>query len=143
MTVCKPSSSQTEQPKQAPRRVSKSIKVNPGSFGEAETMEVPSDSLLQSPTSRRRYMRRGSRAPSMFMLSNINLLAPSFDERDDNRFERRDSVGTDHKKQLSLISLLGLQLQTKVVLEPDACSASPHSSQQSPNRKQLSVPSIE
>ena len=85
------SSSSTSMPKQSPKGVIKSIKyVYESSSQETETLvAIRHDHDLQSLTSKRRYMRRGSKAPSMFMRSgNLRYEASSLShERDAPRMK--------------------------------------------------------
>jgi hypothetical protein len=56
------------------------------------------DASIQSTGSRRRYLRRGSRAPTMFVLSKIDLescLALVHDTEEDNVFDIDDNVTSD------------------------------------------------
>ena len=84
------SSSSTLMPKQTPKGVTKSIKyVYESSSQETGTLAARHDHDLQSLTSKRRYMRRGSKAPSMFMRSgNLRYEASSLShERDAPRMK--------------------------------------------------------
>lgn len=103
--------------KQALKRVPTSTKVSPGFSGEVETIKISPDSLLQSPTSGRRYMRRGSKTPSMLMLSNMSAFATPLDARDEKLSGRRDTAETSHKRQMLLISLLSWQISTDPAFE--------------------------
>ena len=119
MAIFKPAAPQS--PKQIPKRGSKTLNFSPTSDGAEETIivdavDAPNDDHLQSLNCRRRYMRRGSRAPSMFLRSNFSSLELPLEQEDDctepetcgqQRFQRR----------LSITSLLSQQLKQNAVLE--------------------------
>lgn len=77
------------------------------------SMDFPySDSHLQSPTSHRRYMRRGSKAPSMFLLSQ-----PHFDDNKESESNLGlPPVSTLYPRRMSLVSLLAQELQDTEML---------------------------
>jgi len=123
MGVFKPTTSKAPQsPKQMPKRGSKTLKFNPTNDVSEETitLETPSDDSLQSPNRRRRYMRRGSRAPSMFQ----QLTMPSLEQliRLEQENDSREPDHTEQQQQRvqrrpSIMSLLGQQLQQEAVLD--------------------------
>jgi hypothetical protein len=82
-----------------------------------------SDSLLQSPTSPRRYMRRGSKCPSMLMLPQLHF---KYEENLD-----KDSCGCPaftHRKasrRLSLVSLLAQELHETEIITSSAPPSRP------------------
>jgi len=129
MTIFKPTTSKAPpSPKQMPKRGSKTLTLrSPVTDDTEETIKVdiPSDASLQSPTRRRRYMRRGSRAPSMFLQLSIPSLESLFEAEDDTRTLLDDAEQHQQRfqRRLSIMSLLGQQLEMKAVVD------SPHNSQ--------------
>jgi len=99
------------------KRGSKTLKASPiiGDGSEVATINVDtaSDANLQSPNSHRRYMRRGSRAPSMFI--SIPPLSELLLEQDDG-LDSSDQQPCCCKRRMSLVSLLGQQFQEEAVL---------------------------
>jgi len=77
----------------------------------ALTGNVPlSDSVLQSPTSRRRYMRRGSKSPSMLLLPQLHFDEENYHEKESFGHQPLE-ITTNPSRRKSLVSLLAQQLQ--------------------------------
>lgn len=97
-------------PKLAPIRVVKVTKFN---LGNADVVLAPSernhsDDLIQSTNSRRRYMRRGSKAPSMFLLAELRV---------DCINEPPPKGPAMHRRKLSLMSMLSEKLRETDVFD--------------------------
>ena len=122
------------RPKQMPKRGSKKLNFNNAVSQEAEEtiiVDTPSDASLQSPYHRRRYMRRGSRAPSMFLLSSL----PSFDIAcgQDDENNNLGNTGQQHfERRMSIMSLLGHHLEMKAVVETHSHSQQPNETTTTP-----------
>ena len=114
-TIGRPLSS----PKQAPRSL-KNFKTCRYYSHESEATVVvdpPSDDSLQSPDRRRRYMRRGSRAPSMFLHSQLHSLRALLEQDDDSRSTPANTDRHRCERRPSIMSLLGEQLEQEAVVE--------------------------
>lgn len=121
MTIFKPASSNAPpSPKQMPKRGSKtSTFKNHATEDTEETIEViPSDASLQSPNCRRRYMRRGSRVPSMFRHTPIPSLESLFETEHDSRAPKDAEQPQQRlQRRLSIVSLLAKQLEMNAIVE--------------------------
>ena len=116
MAIFKPT---TSSPKQAPRSL-KDFKFCRNYTRESEetiVVDTPSDASLQSPHSRRRYMRRGSRAPTMFLHSQLLSLRTLLEQDDDSRSMPEDTGRHSCERRLSIMSMLREQLEQDAVLE--------------------------
>jgi hypothetical protein len=124
MTLLKASKSLSQKPKEVPIRThTTTTKATVGTIGLIECLKPQCDSRLQSPTSRRQYLRRGSRAPSMLTLSGLfgfdaRLLA--VDGPQEQQHETRTALAaTRHRRAMSLVSMLIPELQTSSLCEPE------------------------
>jgi len=70
------------------------------------------DGALQSTEKRRRYMRRGSKTPSMLMLASLKI-----DFEDENIVTTKTDYGSQKQRRLSLMSALKMSLE-ETAIEP-------------------------
>lgn len=109
--------SATSSSKCVPKRAVSFAKVcnyrRPGNL----KMTCPSDEVLQSTDHRRRYQRRGSKAPSMLLLS-VNDLANIQEVQPCP--EKATCTTTSDKRRMSLMTALKQNLERSCILEPVA-----------------------
>jgi hypothetical protein len=121
MTLLKSSS---REPKEVPIRASTTTtKSKVGdTIGLVECLKPQCDSRLQSPSSRRQYLRRGSRAPSMLSLNGIFGFDTRFltvdGPQEQHQARRTPIAATRHRRAMSLVSMLIPELETSSLLEP-------------------------
>lgn len=148
MAIFKPTSGNTPaSPKKMPKRGSKTLKASPiigdGSEVAMINVDTASDAHLQSPHCHRRYMRRGSRAPSMFI--SIPPLSELLLEHDDGPDSSDQQPRC--KRRMSLVSLLGQQFQEEAVLSSPRQPADADMSKLAPRplklQREQSVPTNE
>jgi hypothetical protein len=124
MTLLKSSNASSRKPKEVPIRApTTKTKSTVGTIGLIECIKPQSDSRLQSPTSRRQYLRRGSRAPSMLTLNGLFGFDARFltvDGPQEQQQETRTPIAaTRHHRAMSLVSMLIPELQTSSLREPE------------------------
>jgi hypothetical protein len=135
MTMAKSPVTCTQPPKHESNRVFQRVKKatktfrqrRASGFNEIEVEVLPvNDGLIQSSSSKRRYMRRGSRAPSMMFelaaaISDAN--EPSFDADNVYNVKSKHDHGCQtleerqHMRHSSIAMLIGLQLQQSIFFQ--------------------------
>lgn len=106
MTATKPLSSSSSSAKVSPKRAVSFCGLK---YEAPKKQQAPSDKLLQCVDKRRRYMRRGSRSPSMLKF------CAKIDYLEEECNEKIQQPMTPQQRRMSLMSALKLSLEQTAI----------------------------